>query len=125
MPRQVAGAGLLRCESCLGIWARAGQLAEIVRTENDLRATFPAKTATAFACPDGSEARLEEVRYSKTEEALLLDRCPECAGLYLDRGEVDQVLRINARIRELFGDATFTGPAPRGGVLGLLTRLFS
>ena len=105
------------------MWAPAGALAAEMRTENDLRATFPPREASGFSCPAGCGAEMAEVVYSKTDDTLLLDQCPTCHGIYLDAGELQAVGALNRRLRELFGDGTFTGP-PKKGVSGWLRKIF-
>lgn len=123
--RTIDGARLAECDGCHGVWAAQGQLGALVRTSTDLRAVFPAESVTAFGCPAGCSERLEEVAYSKTESELLLDRCPGCLGIYLDAGELDRVISINERIRQLFGDGTFTGPPPKRSSFGrIFKRIF-
>ena len=115
---------LMECAGCHGVWAERGQLARAMRTDEDLRAVFPPDASTEHLCPAGCAARLEEVHYSKVEEHLLLDRCPKCSGIYLDRGELEAVERVNERIRTLFGDGTFSGPPPkRKGVRRFFRRV--
>lgn len=110
------------CDGCRAVWAPAGALASEMRTEHDLRATFPPREESGFRCPTGCEAELHEVVYSKTDDGLLLDQCPTCLGIYLDAGELQAVAALNRRLRELFGDGTFTGPPKKG--VSWLQKLF-
>ena len=113
-PHKVAGVRVLSCPFTGGVWCDKGQLAEICQTPEDLRAIFPARSVTDCACPRGCSGRLVERQYSKMDGTLLLDQCPACQGIYLDAGELSAVLALNARIRKMFGDGTFTGPPRRG-----------
>lgn len=119
----LAGRPLSSCDGCHAVWAPARALASEMGTEHDLRATFPPRESSGFNCPAGCEAEMHEVVYSKTDEHLLLDQCPTCLGIYLDAGELQAVAALNRRLRELFGDGTFTGP-PKRGVSGWLQKLF-
>lgn len=122
-PRRDADVDFHECVGCRGAWFASGRLAAAMRTEVDLRATFPPRDGTGLVCPAGCRATLEVVQYSKTDEALLLDRCSDCSGLYLDAGELLRVVQLNERLRQLFGDGTFTGPPPQRR-LSFLRRLF-
>ena len=104
------GVPMVRCTGCEGRWANAGALAALAGTGEDLRSRFAEREATAYRCPAGCDAHLAQARYSEMDERLLLDVCPECAGIYLDASELQRVLEINARIRDLFGVGTFERP---------------
>ena len=122
--RKSRGEPLHQCEACSGVWAEAGALAEVTGTESDLRNVFPPRGETSFSCPRGCGAKLEEVRYSKLDADLWLDRCPVCGGVFLDAGELDRVVALNERIRVLFGDGTFKGPGRGKGLGARLRRIF-
>lgn len=52
-------------------------------------------------CPlDGSELRISD------RQGIEIDYCPQCRGIWLDRGELDKLLERNAQ-------AQFASPAPR------------
>ena len=56
---------------------------------------------TEFECPrcaDGT--KLEEMKFVQASD-LLLDRCPKCKGIWLDKGEMIKVQKIAARIGDL------------------------
>lgn len=54
-------------------------------------------------CPtDGSELRISD------RQGIEIDYCPQCRGIWLDRGELDKLLERNAQ-------AQFATPAPRDG----------
>ena len=56
-------------------------------------------------CPrDGTELKEQHV------EDVKIDECPKCGGVWLDRGELDQLKRVN------------TARGVSGGVLGSLFR---
>jgi hypothetical protein len=64
-------------------------------------------------CPnDGS--RLVEVERSD----VLIDACPECRGVWLDRGELDKILVMERRLQgrdddDFFGEVEGRRPQPR------------
>lgn len=54
-------------------------------------------------CPiDGSELRISD------RQGIEIDYCPQCRGIWLDRGELDKLLDRNAQ-------AQFAAPASREG----------
>jgi hypothetical protein len=62
-------------------------------------------TAYINKCPrDGSDLKEQQV------EDVKIDECPQCGGVWLDRGELDQLTRVN-RARGV-----------SGGVLGSLFK---
>jgi Zn-finger nucleic acid-binding protein len=84
------------CERCGGVWLDAGELAAIL-TRGGASADDPilrslSKAAYRFGgttlCPR-CDAGMVEVRVGD----LVLDRCPEGHGAWLDRGELERLLR--------------------------------
>lgn len=54
-------------------------------------------------CPiDGSELRISD------RQGIEIDYCPQCRGIWLDRGELDKLLDRNAQMQQ-------SGPAAREG----------
>ena len=54
-------------------------------------------------CPiDGSELRISD------RQGIEIDYCPQCRGIWLDRGELDKLLERNAQVQ-----AQFAAPASR------------
>lgn len=52
-------------------------------------------------CPiDGSELRISD------RQGIEIDYCPQCRGIWLDRGELDKLLERNAQVQ-------FAAPSPR------------
>jgi hypothetical protein len=64
--------------------------------------------------------------YSNLDPVIELAVCPEECGVLLDEERLDALDKVNERIRELFGDGTFDGPAPRKktGVASWLRKLW-
>ncbi len=55
-------------------------------------------------CPnDGVELRMAE------RQGVEIDYCPECRGVWLDRGELDKIID---RVQEAMGQGTGTVPTP-------------
>jgi hypothetical protein len=58
-------------------------------------------TATTAACPTADGGQLLSVRFGKS--SVIIDWCPKCHGLWLDRGEFDKVVAY--LINELGGSS--------------------
>lgn len=91
------------CSGCKGMWFDADEMAftaELGADLPELAAVQRDAHTTAYACPRCADSRLQEMKFVQAE-ALLLDRCPQCHGLWLDRGEFLKVQKIAAHL----GDA--------------------
>lgn len=87
------------CGSCHGLWFDLGEVADYFELSvdiPDLDTTNATKTKTSLVCPKCKEL-LEELRYSALDR-LLVDRCPGCGGIFLDKGEVPMLERLSARL---------------------------
>lgn len=51
-------------------------------------------------CPICNDVRMREVQ----KDGVLIDICPECKGVWLDRGELDKLLQEVREIRPAFND---------------------
>lgn len=51
-------------------------------------------------CPICNDVRMREVQ----KDGVLIDICPECKGVWLDRGELDKLLNEVREIRPAFND---------------------
>lgn len=82
-----------RCSACGGTWLDAGELtaATEVYRRVDSREGTPTKGA-CVRCDEG----LREVEYPGTE--VKIDVCPACAGVWLDKGELEA---LRAAVRHL------------------------
>ncbi len=95
---QVEGVLIDFCSSCGGIWFDAGELAFYVETDEDvpdLPTAIAAGQPTEHICPRCHHT-LVETRYLP-DDPLLIDVCPSCHGIFLDKGEVPRVERLSAR----------------------------
>ena len=113
------------CSECDGLWAERDELAKLIGSEGNLRSTFGVRDDTGLTCPKGCNETLRETPYSNLDEGLKLDLCDVCGGVFMDSGELEQIIKLNERIRELFGDGTFTRPKVSAGTVFKLRRLFS
>ena len=93
----VRGTEVDRCPHCDGIWFDAKELATLLATRpSDLKplaggATDAATNARAGRCPR-DQSRLMRV-CSAHKRTVILETCPTCHGLWLDGGELKELLR--------------------------------
>jgi len=103
VPESYEGTRIDRCPNCRGVWLDRGELKQIVET---IRVAIPAAVrretrAAAFegvprdeprspaSCPTCS-ATMEVVNYDYAS-GVLIDRCPDGHGTWLDGGELERV----------------------------------
>ena len=122
--QDIDGVVLDQCTQCGGLWAERNELAKLTGSEGNLRSTYGDRKDSKIPCPSGCSSTLLETRYSNLDDALMLDLCDECGGVFLDEGELEQVFKLNDRIRELFGDGTFSRNTPGPKKMLKLRRLF-
>jgi Zn-finger nucleic acid-binding protein len=90
-----SGVQLDHCNSCKGLWFDQGELTqhfanlgcEIVET--DLKAGQP----TEFSCPRCTDALLTNAELG----GVAVETCPACRGIFLDLGEVPELLGAISR----------------------------
>ena len=89
------------CESCQGIWFDEDELAFTTELSTDIpNISEVQKDARAmeYDCPRcGSPQKLEEMKFVPVEN-FLIDRCPQCKGVWVDKGELPKIETIAARI---------------------------
>lgn len=93
------------CPGCEGEWLDAGELGHIVRTieraftAEEVRAlevvrqqTFRTETSTRsrLRCPKCADQELTPFNYASSS-GIILDKCPGCAGIWLDKHELEMV----------------------------------
>ena len=101
----VEGVDVDFCSGCKGIWFDKGELAfyaEAPEDVPDLASALQAGKSTGLACPRCESSSLAEVRYLPSE-SLLLDVCPSCHGVFVDRGELPKVESLAVKTRGLKG----------------------
>lgn len=89
------------CQGCKGIWFEAGEVAayfDLSTDLPDLQIASATRRPTAFQCPR-CRAALEEVQFSR-HDALRVDTCATCRGVWLDGGEVPRVERLAAQVEK-------------------------
>jgi Zn-finger nucleic acid-binding protein len=125
--KDFSGITLDICAGCAGLWADPGELASLTGSESNFRSIFGERRETQLPCPRGCPTTLYETSYTNLDRGLLLDGCDRCGGVFLDAGELERVIEVNDRVRELFGEGTFSGAAPGDSgrrVRGFFSRLF-
>ena len=111
------------CISCGGIWLDGGEM-ELLLEGAAERETFLSSfrrdrdcSEKPRRCPICSK-RMEKIRVGK-EERVCIDRCRHRDGLWLDRGELEEILDMNRfgtdhRVLDLLREM-FAGETPKGG----------
>jgi uncharacterized protein len=92
------------CSACKGMWCDHDELAFMAELPEDvpqLKDVQATARQTEYPCPRcGSAFLLEEMRFTPAE-ALLIDLCPQCQGIWLDHGEFRKLESIAARQGDL------------------------
>lgn len=99
---EIEGVKVDFCSPCKGIWFDKDEMAFMAELPEDLPEVDvqQAAVATDFDCPRCNNVKLQTMKFVKAED-LLIDRCPACQGIWLDKGELPKVEKIAAHI----GDA--------------------
>ena len=98
------------CESCGSLWLDAGELdamafqvaGSIEYSSKDTKQRAEDVSATMRKCPRCEDAALDEVFFLDHSE-IVLDRCRDCGGFWLDGGELDLVNEELAKIMPVTG----------------------
>ena len=98
----IEGVDLDFCSACKGIWFDRDEMAFMVELPVDMpeieRVKMEARK-TDYDCPRCG-SKLEEMKFAEARD-LLVDRCPNCEGIWLDKNELPKVEEIASTI----GDA--------------------
>jgi uncharacterized protein len=81
------------CPDCKGMWLDSQELATLVGSWKDLPRDGVAPQTVAKApliCPR-CDCALERRTYSE-QQRTVVDNCPTCGGIWLDRGELGRIL---------------------------------
>lgn len=87
-----SGLELEICPTCSGLWCEANELARLVGTADDLPRTDTLRLDGLRApCPacDVSTTR----RFYSHSRQVLVDRCPDCRGIWLDDNELGDIVK--------------------------------
>ena len=103
------------CLHCGGIWLDAGELELLLETDEDrsrLREILIEEDSVKekkYPCPICNK-KMQKV-YVGEERKILIDKCKRNHGLWLDRGELEEVIELSTQNRE-------------GKIIQLLTQMF-
>jgi uncharacterized protein len=93
------------CPDCKGEWLQAGELEKIAEhheeefTESEIASLdgvnkeIFTKTETEhdeLHCPECEDVEMKHFNYGDTS-GLILDKCPDCGGIWTDRGQLEKV----------------------------------
>lgn len=111
------------CGRCKGIWFDEGELAFYTEMPVDLPnidKVVRGGVSTGLSCPKCVDAHLVEVPYVGQLHPLL-DVCPTCRGVFVDRGELPEIERLSTRCRgaEVIGIVTSKLEARGYQILGV------
>jgi Zn-finger nucleic acid-binding protein len=87
------------CLNCGGIWLDTGELGLLMGTEREARellapiANLAPPTRSKRKCPI-CRHHLEAISVAADQQQVEIDRCPDGHGLWFDRGELRQIVRI-------------------------------
>lgn len=86
---------LLRCPSCRGHWlpsdeARLEAVYDLMESDDTIRPGLATDGKTGL-CPDGHGILIRAK--VDLDEPFFLERCPECAGIWFDKGEWNKLAR--------------------------------
>ncbi len=102
------------CTDCAGIWLDAGELELLLETPEQAKAVMasfsPAQSdETPRKCPICLKKMDKVLVGEEGGKRELIDRCHKAHGLWFDRGELQQILKMglfdsDRRIQKLLGD---------------------
>jgi uncharacterized protein len=101
---QYEGIAIEGCETCEGHWLDAGALSQIIRARqvkfDAANRRTAAKAPRTPGIPKGEGERriscpscdcpMPAFNYG-SDSGIVVNRCPECDGMWLDRGELDRI----------------------------------
>ena len=98
---ELRGVEIDYCPECGGIWLDEGEL-ELLLEDRDEKGNVLQSLAVARhiteesrKCPVCTKV-MEKVVCGSGEKKVLIDRCPKYHGLWFDKGELDDVLRMGS-----------------------------
>ena len=103
------------CLHCGGIWLDAGELEILLDTDEDrarLREILIEEDSVKekkYPCPICNK-KMQKV-YVGEERKILIDKCKRDHGLWLDKGELEEVIKLSSENKE-------------GKIIKLLTQMF-
>jgi|GEM_PF-766500 len=84
----IAGLQTDFCSRCAGVWLDSGELSKILGVSNDLPEQIKNSELkpTSLNCPRCENKKMDRFVYHP-EARIILEKCPSCEGLWLDKGE--------------------------------------
>lgn len=99
-PVSLEGIEVDACPRCGGLYFDAGELAQVVERSvgslSDQNALGPARGASGMACPACNAPLMVHAFEGEAGGSFDLDLCHACQGIWLDRGELDEVKKSRA-----------------------------
>lgn len=95
--REVRGIQVDQCDRCGGIWCDPTELPQLLGlADGEARQVAggradPAVSARAGKCPRDGKQMIRVASARKRE--VIIETCPECRGVWLDGGELKELLR--------------------------------
>lgn len=88
------------CGSCGGAWFASGELAKIEKIVEPTLLEFPdllpeEEQLKALFCPSCENSPLMKKEDHPRDERVVIDYCPVCKGVWLDRGELEAIQKEN------------------------------
>ncbi|MBN1521861.1 MAG: zf-TFIIB domain-containing protein [Candidatus Aureabacteria bacterium] len=89
------------CPECGGIWLDEGELEMLLEDSDEKNSVLQSLIVAGDVkeevrrCPVCSKS-MEKVLCGKGEKKILIDRCKKMHGLWFDKGELDDVLRMGS-----------------------------
>jgi len=103
------------CASCGGIWLDAGELELLLETEEErarllnLLIEDSSVKEKSYRCPICNK-KMRKV-FVGEEKKILIDKCKKNHGLWLDKGELEEVIQLSSQNRD-------------GKIINLLKQMF-
>ena len=89
-----------RCSNCGGAWFASGELAKIEKIIEPTLLEFydlpsEEEQLKALFCPSCENSPLMQKEDHPRDENVIIDFCPVCKGIWLDRGELEAIQKEN------------------------------
>jgi Zn-finger nucleic acid-binding protein len=112
---RIAGIEIDKCHQCDGIWFDRGELdrvrdAKVTDAEETLEREYGnpsfrrGRTEGYMLCPRCADKRLQQYTYTYMNP-VRIDRCEDCFGVWLDKGELDAIVGETERLTQLASDS--------------------
>lgn len=90
-PKLFGSSTLDTCPGCAGMWLDSQELTSLVGAWKDQPRSSNERPASELLCPRCC-APLQRRDYSDKRQTVI-DQCPACQGVWLDRGELEAILQ--------------------------------